>query len=56
MQAWDSFLVKDSTDSPYKGTAGRVVSVNREAGSVAGLMDLDGATVSFKESELQRLG
>jgi hypothetical protein len=58
MQAWDSFLVKAEADSPYAGTAGCVVAIDRAAGTVTGRMDKDGATVTFvsPDHDLQRLG
>jgi hypothetical protein len=56
MQAWDSFLVKAGVDSPYAGTAGCVVAIDRAAGTVRGRMDKDGAEVTFEETDLQRLG
>jgi hypothetical protein len=56
MQPWDSFLVKADVDSPYAGTAGCVVRVDRAAGTVLGRMDKDGAEVAFPETDLQRLG
>lgn len=58
MQAWDSVVVKADVDSPYKGTAGCVVHVDRaqNPARVDVRMDVDSSTQTFGEDQLQRLG
>lgn len=55
MQPWDSLLVTVA-DNKYTGSAGCVVSRDDAKKSVTARMDVDGATVTFLQSEVQRLG
>ncbi|WP_250479028.1 MULTISPECIES: hypothetical protein [unclassified Caballeronia] len=57
MQVWDGVLVTKE-DSPYVGTAGYIIRVDRSESpaKVTAKMDKDGAEVAFVESDLKRLG